>query len=471
MTRKSLAMTTVLLLIFSLSLLAQSQSLNLSRKLNKIATSQKIAVAPDTGNILIVFNQLDSANASYSRVYSVLLKKKADGSYSKTNPRLISPDSGYHARPTVGYVASKKLFLVFWDNSDPAAPFGQASILGRWIKPKTGKARGGQFIMEGSQNRNVAPVLYMVRGDAGDFNSPPAEDGPFGFLFYTRYPIPLAGSPANELDRIGVYYSPLWESAGIKAPEIGGEVKIDDGEISGGYYLTGFYEFGGVSRLMYSNGIDAQYGGTFFGHRQERNPEGSGTITRGFARTVLFDETGLNYSQVARQDFEPRTLAMAKAFIDENGDQVIYLMVLRTGANDLLTRRITQSTMPESNATLNYTSAFSGKQVTQSNFIENVRLRYDYSGKTPAPAKPSVAWQISAAKDGWVYKRKIVNTGKPVAGLKKLFTHGNKIQSMASKILWYDESAGNRKFNSIVVWQKKISETKHELVAQLFMVD
>lgn len=453
---------------FSISLSAQTQTINLSKSLPKIATSQKLAVAPDSGNILIVFNQLDINDSSYSRIYAVLLKKQGDGSYKKSPPRMISPDSEWHARPTVGYVKAKKQFLVFWDNSDPAKPFSQASIFGRWVNSKTGKASGGQFVMVGTNDRNVFPTLFIVSGDAGEVGAPLEE--PFGFLFYSRYPIPSA-SPANELDTIGIYYRGLQYESSKLTPQSDGETKVDDGQISGGYYLNGFFEGGGIARIRYSTEPEIRYGGTFYGHQQVRNEGGSGTTTRGFLRTLTFADNPQNYNQVATTNFQPETVAMGKAFISQNGETVVYTVTIRK-LNSFQTSRVTQSPMINLNATLDYGTAFKGKAVTQSTFIENGRLRLGYSETESRPtARATMAWQLSAAKDGWVYKRKVVASGKPTGGLKKLFTHGNKIQSMTSDILWYDASAGTRKFNSIVIWQKRINDGKHELIAQLFSVD
>jgi hypothetical protein len=84
------------------------------------------------------------------------------------------------------------------------------------------------------------------------------------------------------------------------------------------------------------------------------------------------------------------------------------------------------------------------------------------------PAKTIVGWQITAATDGWVYKRKIRDTGKVVGKEIKVFDHGKKLQFMTGDKIEFGESGAPAKqvLEVIVVWQKRNSSKRHEIRAK-----
>jgi hypothetical protein len=115
-----------------------------------------------------------------------------------------------------------------------------------------------------------------------------------------------------------------------------------------------------------------------------------------------------------------------------------------------------------------------GKEAVKSWVLNTAKWQPKFAPEVDnPPAKPALAHQITASDDGWTYRRKIIAKGKAVGPIKKVFKHKNKLQALiAEAIILGDAQAGPpaQKYNVIIVWQKKINESKHELWAHFLKI-
>ena len=444
------------------------QSILVSKKVNNIATTMRMAEDPLSGNILIVMTELKSNDGSYGRVYAVLLKLLSSGEFKVRKVQLLSPASDWHGRGYPVYVHQKKMFLVCWDTGDPTAQSESAKIMARWVNRKTGKAVGEAFDVVSDTRRNVSPVLLSARPEAVSDSAGPTKFSEFPVVgVYTSYK--TNGSLADPEIRFGLHLLGL-EFKGTEFDIIRDDQLAPLREEKG-FQLSKVVEFGHASRINLSS--YPNYGMSLFLYGYDTVYDGDTRTTRGFANSHLLNtvSTPAGETLFGFGSNTPSKIYMGMSDGGALGDAGAYLF---TTPEDGMFKR---------NFVDEHPNTFSGKfvaidkdpfaelKIEYSGFVGRERVKLNFA----PPGKPILAWQVSAADDGWVYKRKIIlgALGKPKTkgGMIKLFEHGNTLQYMiVDRIRSSGASAPASKYNGILVWQKKVSDTKHELWARLFSV-
>lgn len=441
------------------------QALRVSTKVNNIATTARMATDPLSGNILIVMTELQANNDGYGRVYAVLLKLLASGEYKVRKVQLLSPASGWHGRGYPVYVHQQKMFLVGWDTGDPTTSSAVSKIMARWVNRKTGKAVGDAFDLVSDTRRNVSPVLLSA--------GPEAVSDPAGPAKFSEFP--LLGIHTSFQTTESQLAPKSWFGLRLTGFQLNGSNFniIRDDQLAPlreekGLQLSKIAEFGHVSRINLS-GYEA-YGMGLFYYGYDTVFNGDTRTTRGFADSQLLNTvvTPSGGTLFGFGSDTPLKVYMGMSDGGGLGDAAAYLF---TAPEDGLFKRNFVDVHPNS-FTGKFVAIdknpFAGLKIEYSGFVGRKRVKLNFA----PPGKPILAWQVSSADDGWVYKRKIIlgASGKPKTkgGMIKVFEHGNALQSMlVDTIAFGGASAPAAKYNGIIIWQKKISETKHELWARL----
>jgi len=115
---------------------------------------------PRTGNVFVVWNQLDRNDASYGQVNSAMLVRSLSGAYSAVELQTLSDDEGFNGSPYPTYLPREDRFLVVWDQADPASAASGSAILGRLLTNRGVPESGVQTVLTDT-HRNAAPQLYL----------------------------------------------------------------------------------------------------------------------------------------------------------------------------------------------------------------------------------------------------------------------------------------------------------------------
>lgn len=467
----TLVMSTVLILTLGAVVMAD-KSLSVSKGINFVPTSARVALDPGSGNILIVFTELKANDNSYGRVHAVLLKAQPNGSYKVLKRRLVSPGSGWHGRAYAAYISQKGLFLVVWDTSDPSKGVAPSKIIGRWVKRTNGKPKGGQFDIVSDGKMNVFPVVYPLRDTpvTGTTTSPTGVKKEIGLITWTSY-ITDAVTPAGKFDTHGLFTARLDVNAVAERRD---DRNLYPLIIDFGRQLAKKVEWGYASRYQVEGYEKYTIGIVVLGH-EDIMYEGQWT-TRGFQMSYAWNTETSRWQSVSMTYMPARSLTPSKAPLGRSDDR--YDIVLSTQVHGKVENFY--ETIPLDNwndstgYTRRYSNVLSGKETNYGwVFPAKIDVKFAPPNDVYPAAKPALAHLVAAADDGWTYRRKIIQKGKTVGPLKKVFKHDNKIQALIGRPIFLAngaESAPAQKFNSIVVWQKKLTETKHQLIAHLFKI-
>lgn len=450
--------------IFSmLSTTSAVQNLKLSRGLDKVSTTPRIAFDPETGFAMVVYTQLDINDASYGRVYAVLLKLKSNGLYNARKPVLLSDKIGWDGRAGVIFVPSRKQFLVVWDTGDPTQPFAPADIIGRWVKLKNGKPKGAAFTIVSDNRRNLSPAITTPNYSQTEA-APRISQGedPVWIMSHTVYKTQARWhDPAEHFGTMLSY--------GHFSTKIIPKVKMQ---------LQPLTEINGVQLAFVSEFLNGHCTGGNGYHIALRGYQykylTGAYITAGFILSYLVAINPVNALLVGKVIYPNFSLTPRMVNLGLLNNQ---FMLLTTVAIHGLFLHNYFTKQPGYDISATDKNVFGTKEVDNADFIR-VPFRPSFAPQADEGAKPILAWQIYSASDGWVYRRKIIQgiTGKPKASGAhiKLFNHKDQLQYLTSRRMevktetdpWPD--ALKQKHNAIVVWQKKVSATKHELNAFLF---
>ena len=152
---------------------ASGPGFSVSGDINRLNVSPRYAVNSRTGDVLAVWTQLHSSDASYGRVYYALLERGANGGYSVAASGRLSGTKTYNARPFPLYIPGSNRYLVVWDDADPATPLAPSRILGRIVRAG-GTTKGGVFTVADNGQRLNTPWLL----DASEASGVSATDAP-----------------------------------------------------------------------------------------------------------------------------------------------------------------------------------------------------------------------------------------------------------------------------------------------------
>jgi penicillin V acylase-like amidase (Ntn superfamily) len=119
----------------------------------------RCALDPNTGNVLVVWTELDATDQSYGQVKSAMLWRSLDGIYSASEYQALSDGKSYSSRPFPIFLSSSDQFLVAWDQADPSKPSAKSAILGRLLSAR-GLPEGKIITIAAGKKRNEAPHLY-----------------------------------------------------------------------------------------------------------------------------------------------------------------------------------------------------------------------------------------------------------------------------------------------------------------------
>jgi hypothetical protein len=119
----------------------------------------RCALNPKTGSVLVTWNVLNPAEASYGQVKSAILFRTLDGSYSSAEFHTLSDGKSYNGNPYPVYLAAQDKFLVVWDQADPAKPNGTSAVLGRVLSSR-GLPEDKIVTVASGKKRNEAPQVY-----------------------------------------------------------------------------------------------------------------------------------------------------------------------------------------------------------------------------------------------------------------------------------------------------------------------
>lgn len=440
------------------------ETFRVAKALNFISTNLRAVQDPDTGNILVIINELKANDASYGRVDTVLVKRREDGSYSPGKLRILTPAGEWHGRPSGIYLQPSKLFLVVWDTADPTKFGGPSRILGQYIKATNGKPKGGNFDLINDGANNVAPVIsHVLPAATGSRVSFPNvnENNVLFTLVWTRYK-PFGTSPADGLDGYG---TSLTFGYSDKLPKVRLDVKniltLKPLQQDGGYQLGTIYEHGNSRIYLRSDPLSLTI--TLKGYTQLR--EGSSFTTRGVYDNYLYD-------------FKRKTVTFDWGY-ELPRDTYTPSGIRTSGTNDTSMNKLIiadhvqlhirafyyegETLKQEKPLTVKGSQAISAYSVNGRNTFLWTRQRFAPPNVAP-PAKPVRGRLIIAADNGLVYQQRITDGGQNLKKPKKIFRHGNRLESMiAYRINLPDDPAGQS--DVLILWQRRVTANKHEALA------
>jgi len=462
----------VLSLVFNAGALAD-QSFKISRKINNIPTTARLAVDPETGNILVAMTELKISDASFGRVRAVLLKLLPNGNYRAKKVQSLSPNSGWHGRAIPLYFPRNKMFFVVWDTGDPTSGAATSKLMGRWVRANSGKPVGSAFDIVSDNKRNVSPVPYLLADDGAA--GPSGGHGGYLGIAHTAYR--TQESIKDDDAEFGLRYS-YYNIVNKFDLTLSARYQLEPLNNGGGFQLTHRPQAGRAAPVDNDEFPNVRFGLTI---RGEIDVIRMGfRTTRGFFYNYTVEEDTSAPTRVGKTDFPVGSRVPTKAFVGWGMKMMDVRYITNAGVDGDYGRNFLVI-VPGMGWGWTQNNVNAGKPVTGSEFIETKLLINSFAPGPAyiAPAKPSVAHQVFSSTDGWVYMRKIVmsKAGRPkvTGGMIKIFKHGKKLQEFqAGAIVIAAVQQGThpvaRNSNAIVVWQKEVSNSKHELWVHLFKV-
>jgi len=120
----------ILIFLCSITALAQTQNVLVSKGVNGKNYTPQIAVDTDTGNFIVVWwNQVGDSDVA--TVWVRIFIRKANGTYVWRKPERISAATGWNSFPHAVYVPWMKQYFIYWDQADFRAGLTTSNILGR----------------------------------------------------------------------------------------------------------------------------------------------------------------------------------------------------------------------------------------------------------------------------------------------------------------------------------------------------
>ena len=186
----SLLFTLLLLPTFTSATLAD-QNLHVSKGIEGFNFSARFAINPTNGDVYAVWDQ-NINNASNSRVWGRLIKRKANGSYAMKKATMLSSASGWNLNANVAYIPWKDEFLVVWDKFGFDTGLVPGPIQARVVNKK-GKAKKPAFNIVSDKRANGWAFACPVPGANA---AGPAASGTV-YMVYSAYPTSTADKQAG----------------------------------------------------------------------------------------------------------------------------------------------------------------------------------------------------------------------------------------------------------------------------------
>ena len=414
-----------------------------SRDIGGLNTDPRFAVEPEHGGVLVVWTQRDADDASYSRIWSALLRRTISGQYHSVEQRPLSDAARYNARPFPVYLPDRKCFLVVWDQADPAKPFSSGSIQGLLIGAD-GIPKGGVFTVLTDANRNEYPVL-CAREITG---TRPAQSGP-------AIKISLAVNSSVVGNR-------NLEKSGLSLFELNENLRATRSRLllPGGVVSIGGEQ---VPQRVLPRGNPLSVGQNLFIPVAHKLIQFDGSIENqlklvvvdGFDNVVDVRELGAPEASrpeiAALEDSGGNTVLLAT--FNEGGDAVNQAMSIPARAPyPLLIPMFTEVAYPQAEGSL---------------------IMPICPGDSPASAR--IACQLFVADNGRVYRRGLMEHGQPWGAQVALFDHNGELRAMAGGEILQRDGAGNPYIEMpaqfVVLWQRTCSDNHDEIRARIFSLE
>lgn len=422
------------------------QAFKVSRDLGLVSTDLNMIVNPLTGDLYVLITQLDVDNRSYSRVFGSLIRNQPQAmNFAPGTPRLLSADSGWQGRASAIYALSIKRFVVVWDERGVEGPEHASRILGRQVAPN-GKPKGGiATVLDNGDSNDYPQIVDLLDDDCWDDEPPP-----LAYQFYLAW---NGNRPAGGDDRPthGLNLAPLRIGRNLIRIEATHVNLLESNKQGAG---VGPYPEISSSFGRFRAGGVGEFGISLSGTRYVDN--GGQYAVQGFNYRMDID-TDTALAKITRRLDTPLGLTVPHSLGVSAGpsrwDQLFSV------AYNPQTKRLNQMlwqddqwTDPEEVKIRDFVS-FAGQVIRIPTFNRN-----ESAPRAEPAAKPVYGYLVAAASDGWVYAQKITAAGTYLRKPKKIFSHGNALQAMWVYHLDHDASP----YNTVIFWQKKVSETVHE---------
>lgn len=420
---------------------AAGPGFSVSGDLDRLNVSPRYAVNSKNGDVLAVWTQLRNGDESYGRVYYALLERGQNGGYSVAVSGLLSGKKSFNARPFPLYIPGQNRYLVVWDNADPATPLAPSDILGRIVRVG-GKTKGGIFTVAGNGQRLNTPWLL----DASGASAVSGADAPSPQVTLA---VSFLAVEDDFINQIGLHMSALNEN--FRSGTLNRVMSGDWMQVNGTVKQLG----------VYPDGIGATVNGLSI--IPVIRHVGSGGSVVNEPRIVLVDpvqKTMEAWDAAGQQNAS--TGPRVGTIVSKNGDTIVLSGLIRGGRVENRAHEIPSlGSVPA----LNY--LFSKKE--RSDSLETLIIISPKIIKSSSPpAKKTVGYQLTAADDGWIYRKKLKTNGRSGGAEKKVLDHGKSLQSMyAVPLVFGKTSDAKGKLEVLLLWQKKVGSHKHEIRANL----
>lgn len=423
-----------------------NQALSVSQGETKLNVAPYFAVNSTTGDALVVWTQFRDSKPAYGQVHYALLKRDVSGRYWVAVRARLSKKKGFNARPFPLYLPHKDHFLVVWDQADPTKPLGKSDIQGRLISTD-GAIKGGVFTVSTNGARITSPQIYLrYYAGIGDRLDTPK---PQVLIAANIYQVKL-----EDLDETGLHWGPLNDNN--RAEQL---------------------------NLIWPGGI-WHSGSTVIA--QGIIPDGPGRVINDTVLLTVLAQQAKSATQILstphlvtinRENQLAHSISLGPlGSTDPRIDTVILPNVndaLMIGGIVNPNHQIqnTSARIPLLGDIPYIGNLFKKKGRTEArqNLIVFLTPRIIDDKKIGLAAKPIIGWEITAAQDNYVYRRKIRSNGRIVGGYKKVFNHGGKLMTMNGQSVIFSGDTSNKR-DILIVWQKQHNDLKHEIRAFILQV-
>jgi hypothetical protein len=191
---KKLLLTGIILILYSMTALAQFEYFTVSKNTPLMNMSPSVAVENGKGNFVVVWEQRDSDfNVS---VYSAFCVVKAGNKIKVKKPVLLSDAGEKNRNPRIAYDPVSRTFLVVWEKYEIEGTNRATNLIGRRLN-RRGKPMGDEFhITQSYEYSDYDPRIYH----SGTTGVSPSEYGVY-LILWSR----SQKDPAKDETESGLY--------------------------------------------------------------------------------------------------------------------------------------------------------------------------------------------------------------------------------------------------------------------------
>lgn len=166
---------------------------SISKKIEKQNWKPSIAGNPATGDMVVVWEQLDIVSMRRV-VYAAFCKYKGDGKFKVSKPKLLSANTGLNMDPSVAFDGASETYLVVWAKRELTGPrTGKFNIAARKLNSK-GKPAGKEFLI--TKDAEASNPVALILPGSYTFGSPATRPA---YLLIWRH-MPSYIEPGNNIN-------------------------------------------------------------------------------------------------------------------------------------------------------------------------------------------------------------------------------------------------------------------------------